>query len=185
MIAAPEGFNPWDQSASRRERLLLAMNTRHCHGLCVFQPYKLDEKPVTPTSRGVWLSVEAVRNLPGKPFESLLSGTSIVGQFGTGTVLPSHKLAQVCLGPPLVLLSFYNNTKKKTRLKTLTSLFSPLFPGKSVLLLSGRFLAGQKIPWGTIAAENHRAPSGDLAWDGKSHKPLLLNGAESSERSNF
>lgn len=130
VIAAPEGFNPRDQSASRRERLLLAMNTRHCHGLCVFQPYKLDEKPVTPTSKGVWLSVEAVRNLPGKPFESLLSGTSIVGQFGTGTVPPSHKLAQVCQGPPLVLLSFYNNTKKKTRLKTLTSLFFPLVSWK-------------------------------------------------------
>lgn len=88
-------------------------------------PINWMKKPVTPTSKGVWLSVEAVRNLPGKPFESLLSGTSIVGQFGTGTVLPSHKLAQVCLGPPLVLLSFYNNTKKKTRLKTLTSLFFP------------------------------------------------------------
>lgn len=96
---------------------------RHCHGLCVFQPYELGEKPVTFTSKGAWLSVEAARSLLGKPFESLLSGTSIVGQFGTGTVLPSCKLAQICLGLPLLLLSFYNNAKNKTRLKTLISLF--------------------------------------------------------------
>lgn len=127
VIAAPEGFNPRDQSASRRERLLLARNMRHCHGPCVFQPYKLDEKPVTSTSKGVCLSVEAVRNLPGKPFESLLSGTSIVGQIGARTVLPSHKLAQICLGSPLVLLSFYNNKKNKTRLKALTSLLFLFF----------------------------------------------------------
>lgn len=127
VIAAPEGFNPRDQSASRRERLLLARNMRHCHGPCVFQPYKLDEKPVTSTSKGVWLSVEAVRDLPGKPFESRLSGTSIVGQIEARTVLPSHKLAQICLGSPLVLLSFYNNKKNKTRLKALTSLLFFIF----------------------------------------------------------
>lgn len=127
VIAAPEGFNPRDQSAGRRERLLLARNMRHCHGPCVFQPYKLDEKPVTSTSKGVWLSVEAVRDLPGKPFESLLSGTSIVGQIGARTVLPSHKLAQICLGSALVLLSFYNNKKNKTRLKVLTSLLFLFF----------------------------------------------------------
>lgn len=81
--------------------------------------------------------MEAVRNLPGKPFESLLSGTSILGQFGARTVLLSHKLAQIYLAPPLVLLSFYNSTKKKTGLKTLTSLlfFSP-FPGKKVFYFS-------------------------------------------------
>ena len=113
-------------------------------------PINWIKEPMTSTNKGASLIISGSSQEPS--WKTILVSLVLhinCQQFGTGTIFPSYTqhLAQIKLGPQLVLLSFYNNTNNKTGQKELTTFFFFFpFPGKSVLLLTERSSAGQKIP---------------------------------------